>query len=268
MINLLAYSGGADSGATARWLMDNDISFTPVFCDTGWEHPVTLAHVQDFNETVFGGRLVTIRSEKFSGMTELVQVKKRVPSAKARFCTEHLKIDPMKAYIATLDDHVTIWQGIRRDESEARKTAKRREWSDVYDAWVERPIVEWNKAKVFAYLKETNTPINPLYMLGASRVGCFPCVLVNQGELRRLTETLPEVWDRIAELERYAKGASFFPPNYIPKRFHSGLAIRKKDGALVSFPTADDVKQYVLKTEQSKLDYTPSHCMSVYNLCE
>lgn len=268
-MNILAYSGGADSGALAVWMQRENIHFTPVFCDTGWEHPMTYAHIADFNTKVFRGTLVTLKPEgRYVDMPSLVQIKKRVPSAKARFCTQELKVEPMKVFLAGLEESPTVYQGIRADESEARRMAKRSEWSDVYDCLVERPLLTWTKAEVFAFHKEHGIPVNPLYLLGAGRVGCFPCVLINQGELRRLTESQPEIWDRIEALSGRANGRSFFPPKYIPDWACTGRAIRKKDGKEVCFPTNADVKRYVLETDQEKLDYTFSACMSVYNLCE
>lgn len=268
MKRILAYSGGADSGAVAQLLTLHGLDFTPVFCDTGWEHPLTYAHIAEFNDRIFSGSLVTLRSEEFRDMPMLVQIKKRVPSAKARFCTEKLKVLPMQEYVRAIDDEVTIYQGLRRDESPSRQHAQEWEWSDAYDCWVERPILNWTKQEVFEFHKDQNLPINPLYLTGASRVGCFPCVLINQGELRLFTEFYPEIWDRMAELERAANGSSFFPPNYIPQRFHSGRAYRKTDGSVVTFPTLDDVRRYVLNTDQQKLDYAVPSCMSLYNLCE
>lgn len=107
-----------------------------------------------------------------------MRIKRRVPSLKARFCTEALKVDAMLAFLATLPDEFTIYQGIRRNEFEARSKMQQREWSDTYDAWVERPCFHYSAQDCFDAAKAKGRPINPLYLIGAARVGCFLCVLI------------------------------------------------------------------------------------------
>jgi 3'-phosphoadenosine 5'-phosphosulfate sulfotransferase (PAPS reductase)/FAD synthetase len=259
---ILAYSGGKDSTATALHLKEKGIKFTPVFCDTGWEHPLTLDYLDYANNTFLGGDLVTIRSEKFKGMRDLVTVKKRVPSAKARFCTEALKVKPMIEWLAANEVDI-VYQGIRSRESKARAAMHQTEWSDAYDATIIRPILDWDAEQVFAIHKKYAVKPNPLYTYGASRVGCFPCVMVNHGELKRMSVYFPEVWARIHRLEKIT-GCSFFPPNYIPPRFHTGFDSRSEK----TYPTAEDVKKYVIDPGNAIDDSEPPKCMSVYNLCE
>lgn len=268
MIHVVQFSGGKDSTALVLWARENlagDVRY--VFCDTGWEHGLTYAYVTSIDQALLGGKLVRLKSAKYTDMVDLVTRKGRVPSTKARFCTEELKAFPTRDYLKTLTDDYVVYQGVRADESAARREAGRRQWSDVYDCWVERPLYDWTVGDVFKLHAKHGIEPNPLYRLGAGRVGCFPCIMVNHGELKRLSETLPEVWERAATLERAAT-RTFFPPDYIPVRF-----MRSRDEATgVAIPTVDDVRRYLLTaTElQIKLFDTgrPSGCMSVYNLCE
>ncbi len=264
MLHILSYSGGKDSTAVALYLREQGIDYTPVFCDTGWEHPLTYHYIDKMNETVFGGKLVRVASKQFeNGMRDLVQIKKRVPSAKARFCTEHLKIKPMIEYCQSLEDEYVVYQGIRAEESVARSKLPEREWSDAFDCYVVRPILHWSVAEVFDCLKRNGISPNPLYALGAGRVGCFPCVLINHGELKRLTRIFPEIWENAKELEKIV-GRSFFPPNMIPARFHTGYD--PKSGK--TFPWVNDVKKYIYARHDIDENESVPQCMSIYNLCE
>ena len=102
--------------------------------------------------------------------------------------------------------------------------------------------------------------------MGVRRVGCFPCVMVQLRELKALVQW-PEQWAEIRRrvLMVEAKiGTSFFPPNYIPKRFMTG---RTDEGKI--FPWGEDVFRYVEKTTEDQMPMLEQRsCMSVYNLCE
>ena len=270
MIRVVQFSGGKDSTALVLWAIGQwgAEGFTPLFCDTGWEHPLTLAYIEHINRRLLLGRLVVLKSERYDGMVQLVEVKRRVPSAKARFCTDELKTEPSVLYVQALPDEATVYQGIRADESKKRKDDGPRFFSDRYDCWIERPLYDWTVADVFAMHDKHGIEPNPLYKLGAGRVGCFPCVQINHAELKRMTETIPEIWDRMAQLEAAAAGRTFFPPNYIPERFCSRVAITK-DGEHVRVPTLEDVRAYVTQPNQPAFwDDEVRTCMSVYNQCE
>lgn len=197
-------------------------------------------------------------------MRGLIAAKGTIPSARRRFCTQYLKVEPMQAWLAAQADETVLYQGIRAEESAARATMAPSEWSDIYDCRVERPLFRWRADEVFAIAERHGLAPNPLYKLGSKRVGCFPCVMTRHAELKRLDAMLPEVWERIAELETLA-GSSFFPPDYIPARYCATVS-PKGNG----IPTVAEVRAYLSTANQAQLEgdgETPA-CMSVYNLCE
>jgi len=274
MMHVAGFSGGKDSTALLVHLRELRVDYQAVFCDTGWEHPLTYAYIEHINQRLLGGALVVLKpdvwvpvgvSERYQDMRALVSRKGRVPSAKARFCTEYLKTNPMRAWLHSQSDEVTFYQGIRADESGPRAKMKDEEWSDFYDCWVKRPLFRWTAGQCFALMERHGISANPLYRLGAKRVGCFPCVLTGHAELQRMSAMLPEVWDRIAELET-AAGRSFFPPGFIPDRFCSWRD--PKSGK--PLPLTSDVRRYLDSGQVGDLfpESDGSSCMSVYNLCE
>src|SRR5262249_36542852 len=124
MRHLLAFSGGKDSTAAALVSQERGITYTAVFADTGWEHPLTYGYVWGAAETFLAAHdLQVLRSSKYEGFMDLVVRRKMIPGKVTRFCTQELKIFPLWDYIATIDDDVTLYQGIRAEESLPRTRA-------------------------------------------------------------------------------------------------------------------------------------------------
>tara|TARA_Y100000034_G_scaffold93224_1_gene112795 strand:+ start:279 stop:1421 length:1143 start_codon:yes stop_codon:yes gene_type:complete len=200
---ILSMSGGKDSTACALLLRANNVPFRAVFMDTGWEHPVTLRYVKEVLDPMFGVEVLT--SE---GMEALVERKGIFPSRFKRFCTDELKLKPFKRWLegqypdkAARRHEVVNVIGVRRAESARRSQAER--WnSDGYmgiDVW--RPLVEHSYGDVIAMHQAAGVVPNPLYLNGASRVGCFPCIYARKAEIAMVQRLLPERIDKIRELE-------------------------------------------------------------------
>lgn len=282
---LVFYSGGKDSQACLIWAAKEygAENIEAVFCDTGWENPVTYQHIQDTTKQM-GVQLVTLKSEKYDGMIDMAVKKKRFPSTKARFCTEELKSKPAVDYVLAQNDSLIIIEGIRKDESFSRskmesecmyfkhyfqklpngKTFSYRkkdviEWCKTKDASKIRPIFNWTADQVIDYIKGNGQQPNWLYYQGFSRVGCFPCIMSRHREVKLIIENHPEQWQKLKDAELLV-GRTFFPPDYIPKH-------GQKNG---KFATAEDVELYINR-KNGTLDMfeqeTPS-CMSMYGLCE
>ena len=120
---LVAWSGGKDSQASLIWAIKESgfrkETIEAVFCDTGWEHEDTYAHVKKVCEDL-DVKLVVVKNKKYKNFVDLAKYKKRFPSTKARFCTEELKTKPMIDYIIDECGDVLVIQGIRADESKNR----------------------------------------------------------------------------------------------------------------------------------------------------
>lgn len=125
------------------------------------------------------------------------------PYRKAQFCTEQLKRDPAVEFqLALVDQGYTVisWQGVRRDESQARRNAKLIERiGPKIRAY--RPLVKWKAAQVFAYAESRGVQHNPLYRQGMGRVGCMPCINAQKGELREIASRFPDHVQKVSDWE-------------------------------------------------------------------
>lgn len=196
---LASVSGGRDSAAMSLYLRELGIEHDRVFLDTGWEHPATYEYINGELSRALGP-IQTIRGP--DTFETLVRRKGLFPSRVMRFCTEVLKVVPMQEHVeALLEDGVEVLNtvGIRRAESKARSEMAEWEWPKGFECEVWRPLVRWSHSDVEAILARHRLASNPLYRMGASRVGCWPCIHARKAEVAIVAKTDP---DRIAFILR------------------------------------------------------------------
>lgn len=203
-------SGGKDSTALGLWLKSQGIRFTPVFCDTGWEHPATYEYIKAVLEPLFGAFTV-VRNEKLfqddpewaGGMEQGIRKFKMFSSGRHRWCSYYLKVLPAQNLLAevqyTSGRKPVSAVGIRGAESASRAKMTATEEQDEATVW--RPLLNWSEAEVIELHARYNVRPNPLYLGGASRVGCYPCIFARKNEIRHLAATAPERVEHIAQLE-------------------------------------------------------------------
>lgn len=291
-IHIVSFSGGKDSTALLLWAKENLPDFTAVWMDTGWESPITYAYVDLIDRMILGGSLVRLSSSEYNGFRDLCAKKGRVPSTKARFCTQHLKLNPLAEYFDTLRDRYVIhnYIGIRAQESHARSKMPDKNFDlDWLGCWMHRPLLAWTADDVFEMHRKHRIPPNPLYKLGMKRVGCMPCIMANHTDMRQIIKHMPEVIENIREIE-LELDSSFFPPKYIPDRycsrsikkrvsvktkvendlfFENKTILRGEKEVEAFYPMIDDVVKYLADNpDQLTFDREPQSCMSHYNICE
>lgn len=156
---------------------------------------------------------------------DLCMMKGRFPSRKAQFCTQELKRNIAVEYQLGLIDQgyrVISWQGVRRDESDARRDAKRME-RIAPRLYAFRPIVNWTAQDVVTHCVTRGVLLNPLYMQGQDRVGCMPCINCNKAGLRAISVRFPHHIARISQWELIVGQCSkrgfstFFPDSHSAK---------------------------------------------------
>lgn len=302
--NVISMSGGKDSTALAIVALErNTPNLRFVFADTGHEHPQTYNYIEylrgalgveietvraDFSADIERKRTVVQTKWRAEGVSErvieralsvlhptgnpfldLCLWKGRFPSTRARFCSQELKHKPIQAVFDDLIDGaqaVVSWQGVRADESHARRDLPERDVE--FGAWdpeprgllIYRPIIAWTVEDVFAAHHRAGIEPNPLYSQGMGRVGCMPCIHARKAELREIAARFPDEIARLAEWESIIEKASktgaggFFD-------LDRGNRI---DDAVEWSRTTRGGKQYDLLAAAEE----PAMCSSLYGLCE
>ncbi|MCP3062936.1 phosphoadenosine phosphosulfate reductase family protein [Myxococcus sp. K38C18041901] len=194
-------SGGKDSAALSLHLSELGIEHDRVFLDTGWEHPATYDYLRGELARVIGA--ITWLSAPRQ-MVDLILHKGMFPSKQRRYCTQELKVRPMQVHLNALvasGQDVVNAVGIRHAESAARAQLEEWEWSEGFECEVWRPLVAWSEEDVIAIHRRHGLGPNPLYLLGAERVGCWPCIYARKSEVRLLADVDPARVEALRKLE-------------------------------------------------------------------
>ncbi|MFA5920065.1 MAG: phosphoadenosine phosphosulfate reductase family protein [Methylococcaceae bacterium] len=184
-------SGGKDSQACLKLaLMEYDKNeVLGLFCDTQFEHPITYAHIDKMRD-MYGVKIERICAGSVPG--EVLKAK-RFPGGGARHCTDRLKLRPSRDFYKALAEKqggFEVWLGMRSDESKEREKRYSEQVNnelyapnDIFSSfpkylnkmgvWFKLPVLDWTTQDVFNLLDGEE---NPLYSMGSSRVGCFPCL--------------------------------------------------------------------------------------------
>src|SRR5574337_288969 len=264
VLHVVSVSGGKDSAATAILALETmpRESLRFVFADTGNEHESTLEYVA-YMARHLGVEINTIRADlrervlrrrdfvreklalemppasierMLSALVptgnpylDLCLWKGRFPSRRAQFCTTELKTLPLVEYQLGFIERgeceaVWSWQGVRMDESLARRTRfhicghlTRHFDSRGGGIFNYRPILRWNVGDVFEAHRLAGLEPNPLYKMGMTRVGCMPCINTGKDEILEISKRFPghidriEYWERCVALASKRQDSSFFP---------------------------------------------------------
>lgn len=215
---------------------------------------------------------------------DLCMWKGRFPSTRARFCSEQLKHVPIQEQVVepllSTSSAVISWQGVRADESLARRDLPERDVE--FGTWepepsgllIYRPIITWTAEDVFAFHRKLGMRWNPLYEQGIGRVGCMPCIHAKKKELREIGRRFPDEVARVAAWERMVAQASkrglasFFASDKTPGD-HVGRSDQSAPGieAVMEWAlTSRGGRQYDLVHLVDALEEVPM-CSSVYGLC-
>jgi len=218
---IASVSGGKDSAAMCLHLKELGIKHRRIFFDTGWEHPELYRYLKDELPQAIGEiewvvapfpdldqqrEEVALKYESRLGhqsaMIRWILYKTMFPTRTRRWCTEHLKINAIKTFFRENDLMLPVnTVGVRAEESTYRSKLPERELSTSLDCMVWRPILKWSKQDVIDIHSRHQVRPCSLYLNGAERVGCWPCIFSRKPEVRYLSETDTVRIDLIRDLE-------------------------------------------------------------------
>ncbi len=243
----LAFSGGKDSQCIYHLAIEAGVKFDAHYNVTGIDHPELVYFMRRNYSSVK-------RDMYEKSMFKLIE-EKGLPTRLKRFCCSELKERGGEGRICIT--------GVRWAESNARRNRRpfeivttKKQDKKLFDdndedrrlfencmqkgKRVVNPIIDWEDADVWEYLKSRNIEYCKLYDEGYRRLGCIGC---------------PMSSNRVEELERYPK----FRDNYkraIARFLPKYLERRKEKGQEPFRSTVEDWYKWWIEDED--IDYSDS----------
>lgn len=205
---VVAFSGGKDSQVVLKLAELANVKFEGVYNLTTIDPPENVLFIRHHYPNV-----TIVRPE--CTFSQLVAKKRLMPTRQKRYCCAVLK----ESYGAGR----VVLTGVRRSESQNRadreeiviRTRRRHpQWiegseDDFYkyqetvvqclqgkDRLIMNPIIDWSESDVWQFIEYYELPVNPVYKMGCSRVGCVLCPLSSIESKRFDIKTWPKLADR------------------------------------------------------------------------
>jgi len=198
--HLVNLSGGKDSTALAIFMRGKIPQLEYIFCDTHKELPETYEYL-DRLAAYLQRPIIRLNAQRgfdhwldmYGGM---------LPSARVRWCTRKLKIEPFETYVG--DEPVWSYVGIRADEQRSGYVSTKANINPVF------PFKEFGLGLAdVERLLETSGLGLPTYYEWRQRSGCYFCYFQRSGEWIGLKERHPELFELAKAYESERGGEQF-----------------------------------------------------------
>jgi phosphoadenosine phosphosulfate reductase len=198
---IVGYSGGKDSDCLAELFFRSGVKHHIIHNHTTLDAPETVYYIRR-RFKAFEARGVTTETIKPKrSMWQIIVDTGMFPTRTKRFCCSELKEHKKTKYAYAVYSFgvrkaESVNRAKNRDEIETRNVIKKRSQNFMFDNEnaalvttcyrnnynVINPIAYWREDDVWNYLKLcglSKENINPLYALGAKRVGCIGCPMTS-----------------------------------------------------------------------------------------
>jgi phosphoadenosine phosphosulfate reductase len=123
---------------------------------------------------LFPETLTTWRAfeQRFGLTVEVMDARSPDEPWTAERCCGVAKVDGLERAL----DGVEAWiTGIRREQGDARASARKLERDERRGIWKLNPLADWTEKDLWRYIHEHDLPYHPLHDEGYSSIGCAPC---------------------------------------------------------------------------------------------
>lgn len=195
------FSCGATSAVAARMALDkysdSGLEVVMAYCDTGAEHPDNARFMRDC-EAWLGHPIQVLRHPHYVDTWGVWEARRYIAGVYGAPCTLELK----KSVRERFERPDTDLQVFGFDAGEVERAAKfRRNQPEVQ---LVTPLIDagLTKEHCFLMLQEAGIALPAMYQLGYRNNNCIGCPKGNAGYWNKIRVDFPEVFQRMASLER------------------------------------------------------------------
>lgn len=191
------FSCGAASAVATKLALQERDNCEIVYQDTGAEHPDNERFLKDCQEW-FGQEIKIIKSEKYEDIWDVFKKTRYLVGVGGARCTAEMKRIPAEKYINHFEDDEIF--GYTAEEQ--HRVDRFREGNP--ERRIVTPLIDHQlgKADCLGLLEKQGIELPAMYKLGFNNNNCIGCVKGQSGYWNRIRIHFPEVFDRMAKMER------------------------------------------------------------------
>ena len=167
-----------------------------VYCDTGSEHPDNDRFLLDV-EKWLGKKITILKSEKYSDIWDVFDKTRYLAGVNGARCTTELK-KKLRIQFQDLDD-LQIFGYTAEEEARAKQFENNN--PELLTEWI---LIKNGVSKddCLAIIAASNIEIPAMYKLGYRNNNCIGCVKGGAGYWNKIRVDFPDVFERMAKVER------------------------------------------------------------------
>ena len=193
------FSCGATSAVACKLGLQKHPDLQICYIETGSHHPDNLRFLHDC-EKWFGKEIKILRSA-YKDVFDVIERTGFIHSAHYAPCTNKLKTDVRLQYEYEHDIDTYIW-GFEKGAKEENRAFRMQQRYPKYKH--EFPLIEANldKPACMELLAQAGIELPQMYKMGYHNNNCIGCIKGGMGYWNKIRKDFPEVFDRMAKIER------------------------------------------------------------------
>jgi len=190
------FSSGAASAVAAKIAVTSRDNVHLVYIDTGAEHPDNTRFTADVAAWC-DAPIETLKSDRYDDTWQVWEKRRYLNGPTGALCTAELKKRPRFAY-----QHPDDVQAFGYTAEEAKRADRFSEQNPGVDLWT--PLIErgLGKTDCLTIIERAGIELPVMYRLGYRNNNCIGCVKGGLGYWNKIRVDFPDVFDRMARLER------------------------------------------------------------------
>lgn len=200
--HLVWFSAGAASAVAAKLTLAAHDDVVIAYTDPGSEHPDNARFIADC-EQWFGHEVVRLRSERYRDTWQVFTERRFLVSPQGALCTAELKKKPRFKF--QQPDDIQIFGYTADEQHRASRFREQNPDVDLATPLIERGLT---KDDCLALIERAGIELPAMYLLGYRNNNCIGCVKGGLGYWNKIRRDFPDVFDRMARIERELNAAT------------------------------------------------------------